>query len=113
DGQAAAGAVRGDVEAERDAVRVVSEVERDLALLRVYLDADPDLAPLRKARDRVMARAAFEAPSRQLAYRLLHRPLGVVEPLADESLDRHQPVPLDDLENPSFPVPAGAAGRQD
>ncbi len=51
---------------------------------------------------------ALEVPRRQPAYRLLHRPLGVVEPLADERLDRLQPVPLDHLLNPPFADPGRA-----
>ena len=56
--------------------------------------------------------SCWERPSRrergQLADRLVHHPLGVVEPLADEGLDRLDAVALDRLAHPALADPGGA-----
>ena len=80
--------------------------------LGIYLGDHLDLDALGQARNRVVAGAPFQALRRKPADRLLHRALGVVEPLADERLDRLEPVPLDHLMDPPLADPGRADGRQ-
>ena len=102
----------GQVQAARQTVGVVREVDVDEGVLAVYLNMDPDGDPLRRPRRGVMSSGRRDARTGEVSDRRIHALLAVIEPGARVRVKR---VPTDfsaQLEQPALSSACRAERRE-